>query len=359
MDTGYNVSNNFIDFSNRRSSFASQTREQMEPHTPVPGPPPLPPMAPDFRKAGFWRRSAALFIDSIILAIVGGVLGFFLGDFFMRMGGWERFIGFAIALLYFVPLNSRLGGGQTLGKRALRIRVVSKTGEPLSVGRSFVRSFVLLLPFFVNGAPIPMWLLQSGGGILFSEIVFGLGLVIFYLIAFNVKTQQSLHDLLAGSYVIRVGSEAADKPKIWGGHYAAVALILVLAGVVPILLANMIKASLGTEIIEAYEAIQQQPEVAMASVIAGQTFFWDNKRGQRAVTGVTVTIRLNRRVENFETEADKLVGILLQKYPDAGTKDSIGIMLSLGYNLGIWSWSSGQGFNYPPDQWRQRLESRK
>jgi uncharacterized RDD family membrane protein YckC len=283
----------------------------------------------------------------------------FLADFFMRMGGWERFIGFAIALLYFVPLNSRLGGGQTLGKRALRIRVVSKTGDPLGVGRSFVRSFVLLLPFFVNGAPIPMWLLQSGGGIVFGEIVFGLGLAIFYLIAFNAKTRQSLHDLVVGSYVVRVGSEAADKPKIWTGHYVVVALIFILVAVVPMLLANMMKAWLGNEIIAAYEAIQQQPEVAMASVVAGQTVFWDSKSGRRAVTGVTVTIRLNRRVENVEAEADKLVGILLQKYPEAGTKDSIGIMLSSGYNLGIWSWSSGQGFNYPPEQWRQRLEARK
>jgi uncharacterized RDD family membrane protein YckC len=319
----------------------------------------MPPAPPEFRKAGFWRRSVTLFIDWIILAIVCGIVGFFFADSFLRMGGWERFIGFAIALIYFVPLNSRLGGGRTIGKRALGIRVVSKKGEPLSVARSFVRAFVLLLPFFVNGAPIPMALLQSGGGIVFGEIVFGLGLAIFYLIAFNAKTRQSLHDLAVGSYVVRVGSEAADKPKIWGGHYVVVALIFILVGVVPILVGNMIKNWLGNEIFAAHEAIQQQPEVAIASVFSGQTVFWDSKSGQRAVTGVTINVRLNRRVENFDAEADKLIGILLQKYPEAGTKDSIGIMLTSGYNLGIWSWSSGQGFSYPPEQWRQRIEARK
>jgi hypothetical protein len=218
---------------------------------------------------------------------------------------------------------------------------------------------VLLVPFFVNGAPIHMALLQSGRGIVFSEIVFGLGAAILYLIVFNAKTRQSLHDLVAGSYVVRVGSEAADKPKIWGGHYVVVALIFILVGVVPILVGNMIKNWLGDEIFAAHEAIQQQPEVATASVLAGQTVFWDNKNGQRVVTGVSVNIRLNRRVENFDAEADKLVGILLQKYPEAGTKDSIGIMLTSGYNLGIWSWSSGQGFSHSPEQWRQRLEARK
>lgn len=272
------------------------------------------------------------------------------------MGGWERFIGFGIALLYFVPLNSRLGGGRTIGNRALGIRVVSKTGEPLSVGRAFVRAFVLFLPFFANGAPIPMWLLQSVGGVLFSEIVFGLGLAIFYLIAFNAKTRQSLHDLVAGSYVVRVGSEAADKPKTWGGHYVVVALIFILVGVVPMLLTNVVKAWLGNEIFAAYEAIQQQPEVAAASVISGKAVFWGNS-GQRVVTGVTVNIRLNRRVESFDAEADRLVGILLQKYPEAGTKDSITVALSVGYDLGIWSRFNRQGFNYSPAQWRQRLEA--
>ena len=329
----------------------------MDPNTPVPEIPPLPPALPDFRKAGFWRRSVALFIDWIILAIVCCILGFFFAESFLRMGGWERFIGFAIALLYFVPLNSRLGGGRTIGKRALGIRVVSKTGEPLSIGRSFVRAFVLLLPFFVNGAPIPLALLGSAGTILFGEIVFGFGLAIFYLIAFNVKTRQSLHDLVAGSYVVRVGSEAAEKPKIWAGHYVVVALIFILVGVVPVLLANVVKTWLGNEIIAAYEAIQQQPEVAIASVFSGQTVFWDSTHGQRVVTGVTVNVRLNRRVESFDAEADKLIGVLLQKYPEAGTKDSISIMLSVGYDLGIWSRFNRQGFNYSPEQWRQRIEA--
>jgi uncharacterized RDD family membrane protein YckC len=355
----FRADNNFIDFSNRGSSLASRTREQMDPNAPLPGPPTLPPTPPDFRKAGFWRRTGALFIDWIILAIVCCLLGFFFGESFLRMGGWERFIGFAIALFYFVPLNSRLGAGRTIGKRALGIRVVSRTGEPLSVGRSFVRAFVLLLPFFVNGAPIPMALLQSGRAIVFGEIVFGLGLSISYLIAFNTKTRQSLHDLVVGSYVVRVGSEAADKPKIWGGHYVVVVLIFILVGVVPMLLANLMKKWLGDEIVAAYEAIQKQPEVAIASVYSGQTVFWDNKNGQRVVTGVTVNIRLNRRVENFDAEADKLVGILLQKYPEAGTKDSITIGLSVGYELGIWSRFNRQGFSYPPEQWRQRVEARK
>src|SRR5205823_10716532 len=87
--------------------------------------PPEVPTTPEFRRAGFWRRVGAFLIDTIILGIIGWILGFFFADAFMRMAGWERAIGFAVASLYFVPLNSRLGRGQTVGKRALGIRVVS------------------------------------------------------------------------------------------------------------------------------------------------------------------------------------------------------------------------------------------
>jgi hypothetical protein len=62
-------------------------------------------------------------------------------------------------------------------------------------------------------------------------------------------------------------------------------------------------------------------------------------------------------VESFDAEADRLVGILLRKYPEAGTKDSISILLSVGYDLGIWSRFNRQGFNYSPAQWRQRIEA--
>ncbi|MEY2483611.1 MAG: hypothetical protein QOK24_2139 [Verrucomicrobiota bacterium] len=321
--------------------------------------PPSPPQlaVPSFQRAGFWRRLLALLIDSIILAIVGWILGFLWSESFMRMGGWERFVGFAVALLYFVPLNSSLSGGQTVGKRAVKIRVVSKEGAPLSIGKSFVRSFVLLLPYFLNGTPVPRKALESGGGILFSEAVFGFGLAIIYLIVFNRRTRQSLHDLVVGSYVVIAGSETAEKPKIWTGHYAVVAVIMILAGVIPFLMVRVAQKWMPKDLVTAYETMLQEPEVAGATVMAGQTVFWDSKKGQRVVNGVTANVRLNKRIENHATEAEKLVRILMEKYPDAGTKDSISIALAEGYDLGISSSFRSHGFNYSPKQWRERLEA--
>ena len=40
------------------------------------------------------------------------------------------------ALAYFVPLDSHLGGGQSIGKRLLRIRVAGRSGLPIGPARA-------------------------------------------------------------------------------------------------------------------------------------------------------------------------------------------------------------------------------
>lgn len=94
-------------------------------------------------RAGFWARFAALFIDSILIAIIpivviaigaggnsGGILGL----------GYFLFIVLYIG--YFIYFE---GGptGQTPGKRALGIRVIDfNTGSSIGHGRAFVRLIV-------------------------------------------------------------------------------------------------------------------------------------------------------------------------------------------------------------------------
>lgn len=86
--------------------------------------------------AGICRRVAAALFDSAVLGSVGFMLWLYFVRQFMAWGSWGRLLGFAIALLYFGPLNSRLGGGQTIGKRALKIRVTTAAGAGLGLGRS-------------------------------------------------------------------------------------------------------------------------------------------------------------------------------------------------------------------------------
>ena len=68
--------------------------------------------------SGFWRRVGAFLIDSVILGVVGLVLGLFFSQQFVELGDWGRAIGFPIAAIYFAILNSRIGNGQTIGDRS-------------------------------------------------------------------------------------------------------------------------------------------------------------------------------------------------------------------------------------------------
>ena len=87
---------------------------------------------------GFLRRIGAFFIDGLILGLFGFLLGLFLENYFVQIGGWGRLIGFSIALLYFGLLNSSLNKGQTIGKILLKINVVDTNGA----GDNFTSGFM-------------------------------------------------------------------------------------------------------------------------------------------------------------------------------------------------------------------------
>src|SRR5262245_42517816 len=105
--------------------------------------------------AGFWRRLGAFFLDCLALGVLGGAIGFFLNDTFASLGPWGRLLGFLVALIYFGIFNSRISGGQTLGKRLLSVKVVAKDGTSLSVSKSFLRFLPLGVPWFLNNAQVP------------------------------------------------------------------------------------------------------------------------------------------------------------------------------------------------------------
>ena len=159
--------------------------------------------------AGFWRRVFAFFIDALLLGVLGAVAGWPLGDEFARLGPWGRAVGFAVALIYFGAANSRLTGGQTLGKHLCKIKVVDRSGSPISVSKAVLRFLPLGAVWFLNNMQLPGAALSSIWLCLVSIAVFGIGLSILYFYIFNRKSRQSLHDLLVGSYVV---SAEASRP---------------------------------------------------------------------------------------------------------------------------------------------------
>ena len=136
--------------------------------------------------AGFWRRSAALGIDAILLGIVQAVVMIiFMGGFVVADGGEEaagaavlivNLAMFVVGWLYFAVMESSKPQA-TLGKMLIGIVVTDSNGQPIGFGRATGRYF----------------------GKLISGIILGIG----YLMAAFTKRKQALHDIMAGCLVVR------------------------------------------------------------------------------------------------------------------------------------------------------------
>ena len=128
--------------------------------------------------AGFWIRAGALLIDVVCVMAAEMAFGFFMGalaeDRLAAAG--SRAFRFLASPCYFVFLH--WARGQTLGKMAFHIRVVSRDGGPLSFGQAALRH-------------LGSWL---------SAAILGIG----YLVAAFRADKRALHDLIAGTRVEHV-----------------------------------------------------------------------------------------------------------------------------------------------------------
>ena len=89
------------------------------------------PTAPSGPRASFGERLIAAIIDSIVVGLATGLLG--------RIGFFGSVIGFIVSYGYYVYLEGS-PSGQTVGKRAMSIRVVGMhTGSSIGYGGAFVR----------------------------------------------------------------------------------------------------------------------------------------------------------------------------------------------------------------------------
>jgi uncharacterized RDD family membrane protein YckC len=154
--------------------------------------PPPPPLAPSHVYAGFGRRLGAWAIDTVLL-LIGFFVVYFIGSTFILLGllssgqdltgdnalGAELvllLIMLVFAWLYYAGLESSVWQG-TVGKRIVRIVVTDQYGRRIQFGRATGRFF--------------------------AKIVSALALFVGYLMAIFTERRQALHDLMAGTLVIR------------------------------------------------------------------------------------------------------------------------------------------------------------
>jgi len=128
---------------------------------------------PSGPRAGFGQRAVAAIIDGVLLGVVNVILGAVFNPNFAGV------VSTALGLAYYGYFE---GGdtGQTIGKRAMSIRVVKTDGEALGTGVALVRYVARII----------------------SAIPCGLG----YWWALWDPEKQTWHDKIAGTYVVPASS---------------------------------------------------------------------------------------------------------------------------------------------------------
>jgi len=319
---------------------------------PLTGDPEVPVNLPPDREVGsLWRRIVAVLIDSIVVGIAGTFIALPFFDFFSRLGAWGRLVGFCLAVPYFVLLNSRIGNGQTLGKRAMHLQVVNAHGEPISVSKSFIRYLVLSAPFFLNGLMLPITRTPQIVMYLLTGVVFGLGAITIYLVLFNRRTRQGVHDLAAGSYVADADkSGALVVHPIWKGH-SAVLGALVVAAVIggKVLESKLMKLADFPAMLSDARIVEDMDRVQSAGV---SDLTWTPSSGAEK----DISVFWSGQQSQEEGFAQQVASRIVANNPQVADRDRLRIVIIRGYDLGIAHAQRSDPFEDSPANWKAKLQ---
>jgi uncharacterized RDD family membrane protein YckC len=294
--------------------------------------------------ASRWRRLAAFAIDSILVGIAAQIIGWMLFTPLSRMGLWARLFGFCIALPYYAILNSRAGGGQTLGKRFLSIEVVDSTGKNISPERSFWRYCIFIFPIMLNGVYVQGWTRAFTMAV--SEFASIIVLASFFLLMFNSATKQVLHDFVAATYVVEAGTRhvgVLTKPlkrsslALAGGSVA----MIFLAEVVLVMWVSSMSAL--RPLLNAAQIVGDMPHVRGANVsVKTRT----SSSGESNIHAY-VTVISDNSVGNEAEFANDIGADLVEKAPSIqNLGPGMTITITHGYNMGIASSWDSESYPY-------------
>ena len=130
--------------------------------------------------AGFWRRFAAYIIDNILVSVVFWLVALVLGAIAGDGGVIVAYIlGTIGAFVYFAAMESS-SSQATVGKIALGIQVTDLQGNRISFGKALGRNLAKIL----------------------SALILYIG---FIMAAFTAQ-KQGLHDMIAGTLVVKKGA---------------------------------------------------------------------------------------------------------------------------------------------------------
>jgi len=355
------------------SAPAPEERAQPAKPAPVSPPPPAPSFAdplaaPPGQLANFWLRILAAFADSLLLAAVGWLVARGSYDWLVEIGQKGRIIGWVITLAYFGVMNSRMGAGGTIGKLVFGLRVVGRNGEYVPFSTALLRAIVYTVPFYLNGADFSGLALDHEAtlvlDIMLAVVVFGGIASIIYLYVANSRTRQSLHDLVAGTFVVRMRAlHAPVTARIYPVHIAIVLAWCALIGAaVPLGLQYAASMpwtqafAIDLKQANQFKAIvNADPSVAGSTVMVGYGWLTVFNSQPTAVDFVMVNARLRAIPDDAEKAAEEIATRLLQAEPDLMGHQRLTLIVRYGYDLGITSDWRTFTYSGTPAEWRAKL----
>lgn len=247
-------------------------------------------------------------------------------------------------------MNSKIGKGQTIGKKLLKIKVVDRNGDSIGLLKSFFRYAVLAIPFFLNGAPFSDKLMFSFAVYILSLFIFGGLFSIIYLYLFNRVTRQSLHDIASGTYVVNVAIEKQPVDKIWKPHYVIVCLFLIGSLVVPFFTSRLAKQEPFLDLFQSRTLLMENQVVQNATISYGKSTFSSTSSGPIETKYVSAQVYLSRDETLNEELAKSFAITIVENDPDALAKDKINITLIYGFDIVIASRSNSHGYRFNPTE---------
>jgi uncharacterized RDD family membrane protein YckC len=306
------------------------------------------------------RRTLAFCLDAILIGIVGVVLGSLWFEALAELGDWGRLIGASFAALYFGIMNSRLAGGQTLGKRLLRVRVVGCDGRAISLLRSLVRVSVPLLAFGWTRAPFSSQQTPGESGTFAAFAWYGLGGAFLYLVLLTAGSRRSVHDLAAGSWVVGTGAlkPRALRPTAKPHLIAAGAWCLLVLGA--ILLTSHVTGSDDTlqRLRTIQVSIEQSLPVRQVSLTEGPSISVVRAKHARRVRQLDVSAVLAARPSSFEVTATEIARLVLDGGYDLGPRARLNVSVAYGYDILIATGWERRTYSFPPSEWKRRAAQR-
>ncbi len=313
-----------------------------------------------FAVAPIWRRIVAWVIDAALIALLAQLAGLTLREFLFQAGPYGRFFGIAAALAYFGLLDSRLGNGQTLGKRLLRIAVRDSHNQPIGIVRAILRDAVFVLPFFMNAWALPLLRELPILAAVATTIEFGVGAAIVYTAIVNFRNGQALQDMLLGTHVValrakRIAAYAPVKRTHW---YVAAALIVLpfLYGMIQPIFQPSLAAVPGFQALQqVHETLVADPRFFSASVSTQSVVTTANKPARMLAVEVWYTGAL----PNPQQRADILSSIapvVLKQGQAIGNYDYLRISVRSQYDLGIAEGDITGSDTQTMDVWRSRVK---